>query len=538
VIDNAETTLVPAEPSVKAAALPKAANEDILKPAVQVTLLSLANIAVGFLVQVVLAAKFGAGVEMDAYLAATTIPTTITAVLLGSLGITFVPVFARYRSTAGQSEAWHVVSSFTNLFVILLTLLAGIGMLAAEDLIRITAPGLTVNSPAFHLAVEMSRVLYPSIIFLGVAALFSSVAYVERNFARPAAGPVVNNSVIILGVLVLGNSLGIRAVAWSALAGAVAQFAFLLPVAIGQNRFRFTLDLHHPGVKQALRVMTPLILGAIIFRSNTIADRFIASLLQVGSISYLQYGLTLVSILMTVTSSGIVISIFPIQSEHAATDRVGLGRVTSTGVRLSILLTMGVGVCFLVLRETAIRVLFERGAFDAQATRAVSEVTLFYAGALFVQSMFGSITYALYALQQTGLTTLVAVAGALLNFALLVPLSRWLGVDGVALAYSVASAFNACILIVALIRRFRVPIEQNIITCLAKSTIAACAAGGMIGVCKGLFPQVAASSGIEGFLWLISMTVVFVILYLALLFFFKSDDLIQVWHRFRMRLSA
>ncbi|CAG0935240.1 putative peptidoglycan lipid II flippase [Thermoflexales bacterium] len=537
-INEVETPLASSEQSVSATPHAGATRERILKPAVQVTLLSLVNIVIGFLVQVVLAEKFGTGVEMDAYLAATTIPTTLTAILLGALGITFVPVFARYRSMSGQSEAWQVVSSFTNLFIALLILLAGMGMLMAEDLLRITVPGLAANSTSFHLAIEMSRVLYPSIIFVGAGALFSSVAYAERSFVRPAAGPIVYNGVTILGVLVLSNSLGIRSVAWSALAGAVAQFVLLLPVAIGQNRFRFTLDLRHPGVRQALRVMTPLILGAIIFRSNTIADRFVASLLPVGSISYLGYGLKLLNILMTITSSGIVISIFPIQSEHAAADRAALGRVTSTGLRLSILLTLGVGVCFLVLRETVIRVLFERGAFDAQATHAVSEIMLFYAGALFVQSMFGSITYALYSLQQTGLTTLIAVAGALLNFALLAPLSRWLGVNGVALAYSIASTFNACILIVALIRRFRVPLEQSIITCLAKSATAALAAGGVVEVCKGLFSGVAASSGIEGGLWLVSMVAVFVILYLAVLFFLKSDDLIHVWHRFRMRLSA
>jgi putative peptidoglycan lipid II flippase len=261
-------------------------------------------------------------------------------------------------------------------------------------------------------------------------------------------------------------------------------------------------------------------------------------MLPAGSISYLGYGLKLLNILWAITSSGIVISVFPLQSEYASSDLDALGRVTSTGLRISVILTMAICTCFLSLREMVIKVLFERGAFDAQATQAVAAVLLFYSGALYVQALFGSVTYALYALQRTGLTTSVAVCGALLNFALLIPLSQWLGIGGVALAYSIASTFNAVVLVSLLAFRFKIRLQRSVLTYLIKAAAASLVAGGITQFLSFNYSAVFTRSTSGSVILLLCLSTLFVLLYAAMLLLLRIGDIHIIRERFRTTIAA
>jgi len=79
--------------------------EGLLKPTLQVTILSTLGILVSFITQIIVAHKFGAAMEMDAYFAASVIPDYITTVLLGSLTVIFVPIFIEYETSKGKQDA-------------------------------------------------------------------------------------------------------------------------------------------------------------------------------------------------------------------------------------------------------------------------------------------------------------------------------------------------------------------------------------------------------------------------------------------------
>ncbi len=509
-------------------------HDTILKPAVQVTLLSLANLGVGFFVQVMLAARFGAGAEMDTFLAASTVPTTLSAILLSTLNVTFIPVFTQCRTTQGTAEAWKLASGFATALVLGLLLLTGAGMMLAPQTIRLTTPGFTPGTEVFVAAVQMSRVIFPTLLFVGISSLFSNIAYAEKVYLLPATAPVLNSLMIILGTWLLAPRLGIHSVAWGTVAGGMAQCLLLLPVAIGPERFRFRLDWHHPGLQKTVRLMLPLLLGGFIFRANTLADRFVASTFAAGSIAQLGYGLKMLNILWAITSSGIVLSIFPYQSEYGNQNKAELGRVTAMGIRLSLIVSLAVGSCFLLLRHQVIQLFFERGAFTAVDTTAVSNIMFCYAAAFFAPAIFGSATYALYALQQTGLTTLIGITGATLNFLLLIPFSAW-GVNGVALAYSVATLWNAAWVLWLLTRRFQVPVGWQVGVCFLKTGLAAVVAALLPGFLLQTWSSVVSMSIWWQVMWLLSATLLFGLVYVALLLILQVEEVWQVWAKVRAR---
>ncbi len=87
----------------------------LLKPTLQITVFTVLGVLVSFVTQIIIATKFGATMERDAYFAAVVVPGYISAVLLGSLTLTFVPIFIEYETKKSKAEAWIVTSIFINI---------------------------------------------------------------------------------------------------------------------------------------------------------------------------------------------------------------------------------------------------------------------------------------------------------------------------------------------------------------------------------------------------------------------------------------
>ena len=284
----------------------------LFRSALIITFFSVLKIVLGFALQMVLAAKFGARMEMDAYLAASTIPTLITTVLLTSLNVTAVPVFVEYRIKKDETESWKIASSFINLALLGLGAIALLGILGASRLVHLTVPGFGTGGEALTLTVNLLRVLFPSIVFSGLAGLLSSVYYSQRKFTLPSLAPALNGLVVLLVTFGLASRIGIMSVAVGTLVGSVIQFGLLLPIILTGKRYHFQLDYRHPGVVKIAKLMLPLLLGAVFYKANTVVDRFIASELAEGSISYLGYAFKVANVLVTLATQGFAVSLLPL----------------------------------------------------------------------------------------------------------------------------------------------------------------------------------------------------------------------------------
>ena len=421
-----------------------------------ITFLSVLKIALGFALQMVLATKFGARMEMDAYLAASTIPTLITMVLLSSLNVTSVPVFVEYTVKRDESESWRIASSFINLALLVLAAVALAGILGANWLVRLTVPGFGIEGEAFTLTANLLRVLFPSIVFSGMAGLLSSVYYSQRKFTLPSLAPALNGLLVLLVTFGLASQLSVMSVAIGTLVGSVAQFGLLLPIMLTGKRYHFRLDYRHPGVVKISRLMLPLVLGAIFYKANTVVERFIASGMAEGGISYLGYAFKMANILVTLAAQGFAVSLLPLMSEYAAAkDREGLRKTVSMGIRLVMFVVTPLVVGVAILRVPMIRLLFERGAFDHRATVGTAWALLCYLGWVYAGGIGAILTSAFYSLQETYTVVKVGIIGMLLEIVLAIVLSQFMGYAGLALALSVVAMINVVVFIVILRKRLK-----------------------------------------------------------------------------------
>lgn len=414
----------------------------LLKPTLQITFFSIIGVVINFFAQIIIAAKFGTTMERDAHFAALVVPVYIEAVLLSSLTITFVPIFIEYETNRNKKEAWKVASIFTNLtFLVLL----GISLLAftfARQLISITAPGF--KGEELLLTAVLLRIILPSIIFRGLSSLLSSIYYAHHRFLQPAIVPVINTVLMLSSVVVLTRYWGIKSLAFGNMIGAIVGFFILVPIHFKKGRYRFSFDFHNEGVRQVIRVMSPLVLAGLFYRAGTLIQRMIASTLPTGSISYLGYATRITTIFAGIATSGISTTIFPIMAKSWAENNLAKVReYFAKGVRIIMLITFPITMIYAVLRVPIIQVVFQRGVFTHQDTLAVANVMLILLIGPFICGGLGNVVWkGFYISQRTKLASVLGVTHTLIYTFLAYILAKSFSYLGLAWASTIQSVIG------------------------------------------------------------------------------------------------
>jgi putative peptidoglycan lipid II flippase len=406
-----------------------------------ITLFTLGGQTIALITQVVITAMFGAGAHMDAFMAACVGPQYVVTIVLASLSFVFIPMFVNYTATGQEEEAWQIASGVITLCLLTLGSLALGGVIFARPLLRWMIPGLSPES--LKMATQVAMITWPTTVATGLVSLLTGIYQVKERFSWPAAVPVIGALVNLAMVLVIARPLGVLGIALAATTSLLFQAAMLLPIALGPGRWRLQLNLRHPGVRQVLHLLWPLVLSALFVRWTPLIDCYLASSLGEGAISHLGYAFKLTALCGGLLSVGISTVLFPRMAiDTALDDMTGLRLTVSWGLRGVWLTTAPAIFIGWALALPFVTVLFRRGQFspgDAQAVASLFQIYLF----ALVGMCLGTITgRALYALKYV---RLLAVAGVIeaVAYALYTPLlAKIEGVIGIAMGYVLYYGFS------------------------------------------------------------------------------------------------
>ena len=403
----------------------------VFRPAVATTVLLVIGQATTALTYSAMAALFGRSYVMDAYLAGVTLPQYVIAVLIAALTFVLVPVLTEYAGR-DEREAAQLAGQLLTVIGGALLVLTLAGAFVSSHLIALMIPGL---SPESHrLAVQVSWLAWPSVLGTGLAATLTAMENAENRFAWAAAVPAIGSLVTFGLVVILARAFGAAGLAAAMTVGVMVQVVLL--GAVSPRRYRIPRDLRHPGVVATLHLLWPLALSGIFIRATPILDRYLVSNLGEGSIASLGYAGNISRFLALAVSAGVATVIFPQLATLAATsDRSGLRRLISGGLRMMWLVVAPMAVIGMALAKPVIGVAFERGNFGAGDTVVVASLFQIYLGAFIVLCLGNISGRALYALRMTRLVAALSVAESLIYFAYNTSLVRWLGVSGAASAY-------------------------------------------------------------------------------------------------------
>jgi len=261
-----------------------------------VSLAVLGSRVLGLVREQVLAALFGAGREFDAFVTAFRIPNLLRDLFAeGALSAAFVTTFTKKLTTDGDTGAWRIANLVLNALLVILSGITIIGILAAPVIVKLIAPGFADVPGKLELTVMLTRIMFPFLLLIALAALAMGMLNAKQRFGIPASASMMFNIGSILGgvglAFWLDPHLGPRAMigmSIGTLIGGAAQLLIQIPslFAVGY-RYQPILDWRDPDFRRVLTLLGPAVLGVAAVQINVFVDNWFASFFGNGAVAWL-----------------------------------------------------------------------------------------------------------------------------------------------------------------------------------------------------------------------------------------------------------
>jgi putative peptidoglycan lipid II flippase len=410
----------------------------------------------------VLAALFGAGNEMDAFVVAFRMPNLARDLFAeGAMSAALVPTFTRVLTVEGKHAAWRFGNNLMNALLVATGSLVAIGLVFAQPLVATYAADFASVAGKLELTVQMTRVMLPFLILVAIAAAMMGMLNSLHHYFVPALAPAIFNVATIAGAFLLVPLMPafgwppILAIALSAIAGGFGQAAMQWPALRREGfRYRAVLDWRDPELRRVLLLMGPGTLGLAATQVNVFINMLLATGEGTGAVSWLTYAFRLIYLPIGLFGVAIATAVLPAVSRHAAVDDFdGVRDTMARGVSLMLMLSVPATFGLLVLATPIVQLLFQHGRFLAADTTPTAAAVRFYAIGLIGYSTTRIASPAFYALQQSRVPAIVSSCTIAANIALSVVLVRTLGFTGLALGTSLAALVNGALLMLWLRRR-------------------------------------------------------------------------------------
>jgi len=394
----------------------------------------------GFVRDAMIAAYIGPGPVMDAFVAAFRLPNMFRRFFAeGAFNMAFVPMFAK-KLEADETPAGFASDALSGLGFVLL-ILSALAMVFMPALVWATANGF-VGDARFDMTVDFGRVMFPYILFISLAALFSGVLNAAGHFTAAAAAPVLLNILVCTAMIatsIIGGDLT-TALIYSIPVAGIAQLAL---VWIAAQRAGFHIRPHWPRLTPDLKRLTiiaiPAALAGGVMQVNLLVGQLVSSQYS-GAISWLYSADRLYQLPLGVVGIAIGVVLLPDLSRRLkAGDETGSRDALSRAAEGSLALTIPAAVALIAVPLPLVSVLFERGSFgpDDSAATAVA-VAIYGLGlpAFVVQKILQPV---FFAREDTRSPFRYAVWAMIVNAVIAIGLAPYIGWIAAAIATTVAA---------------------------------------------------------------------------------------------------
>lgn len=405
----------------------------------------------GFVRDALMASILGVSGATDAFFIAFKLPNFFRRFFAeGAFSSAFVPLFSGWLVKHGKDHAQHTtrhVFTFMTAGLVVLVILFEIFM---PWVIKILAPGFIETPDRFQLAVELSRITFPYILFISLAALFSGMLNAVDKFAAAAAVPILLNIFMICGLAlsIFYTGQDSYILAWAVFFAGIAQ---LVMVWRHVSRQGFSIKLLRPrlsaDVKRVGRLTLPAALGAGVVQINLFVGVMFASLLPTGAVSYLFYADRLNQLPLAIIGIAISTALLPQLSKKIKAGHMEAAMETQNrSLEFAMGLTLPATSALIVLAYPLVLILFERGEFFRVDTIATSSTLIAYVVGLPAYVLVKLLSVPFFAREDTKRPAQAAAISVGVNLAFNILLMGPMSYVGLALATALASWVNAALL--------------------------------------------------------------------------------------------
>jgi putative peptidoglycan lipid II flippase len=375
-------------------------NRSITRPASKVMLGGGLALVGGLASNIIVAALFGAGANMDAYLTAMVVPSYFQIIFYSSLSFVFVPAFIEAEAKHGEADAWALVGTFFWLTAMVLFLLSILGSLFSTAIIHALAPGFQGEKAV--LASQMLAILFFTTPFVGLSTLTMGIQNARNRFFWPSFAPALGSLGNVIVLLLFSSFLGPLTLCWGYLVSILLQAAITV-IPVLSHGWKQTLPLQDERIGSLVKLMLPLILLGMLISFSPLAERYFSSVLPDGQIAYMGYANKISSIFVVFLASGIASAIFPSMARTYTQEGIaGLSKKNDFGLLLTLAVALPAVLIVGALAVPLTSLFFERGAFQPADTLGVSQIVFAFMLSNVLLRMMGNIFQrSLYVLKDT-----------------------------------------------------------------------------------------------------------------------------------------
>ncbi|MCR1848655.1 murein biosynthesis integral membrane protein MurJ [Paeniclostridium sordellii] len=440
------------------------------KSAVVLMIITFISKITGFLRDIILAQHFGASIVTDAYITALNIPVVLFTGISASLGTTYIPMYFKIKEEQGQEGVNKFTSNVLNIVLILSFIIIVLGTLFTPYIVKVFAMGF--KGEELRITTEFSKILMPCIMFIAANGLVSSYLLANGRFYISGIVSIPFNIICILAIIV-GSFTNSYTMVWITLFAYMAQLIFQIPF-LKKTGYKHNLkvDVKDNNVRNIIYLIIPVFLGSYVDQINNVINRTLASTLDTGSITALNYANKLNVFAIGILVISISTIMYPILSKFASQNNMKAFKGSLIRcINLVIIIMLPIMVGMMVFATPIVSLLFEGGSFSSRDTFLTSIALLFYALGMVSFGIRDMLSRGFYSLQDTKTPVKNAVAAVFVDIVFSIILVKIMGIGGLALSTSISVTFGAILLMVALRKKIgRLGIKSSVITFLKAIT--------------------------------------------------------------------
>lgn len=406
--------------------------------------------ACGLVRESLITAYFGTGNTADAYFAATQLPTTMFDMVIGGvISASFIPVFNSIYEKENKENAMSFANRFIGMILLATVLLSLVGIIFSRQLITgIIATGFSPDTAT--LAAKLSSIMFPMVIFTGLAFSFVGILQSFGEFNIPAIMSLVSNVAVILYFPLLANKFGVYGLSVAILFSWSLQVLIQIP-SLKKIGYRFAprIDFRDRYIKQALLLALPMLISTWVQPLYSLVNTRFASSVD-GAVTVLNQSNRLYLVMTGVFSFVVTNLIFPRLSRTNAAERTHEAKALIAGSLKAItIVIMPIMVCFILLREDVIGIIYERGKFTREQTVITATALACYSTGMIGLAYNEILSKAFFSMKNSKTPMITALCSMAANILLAWVLFRIIGTPGLALATAGGSTTNAILNFIA-----------------------------------------------------------------------------------------
>ena len=492
----------------------------LIKSTFIIMIVSLISRALGFIRDMLIAKNFGAGIYTDAYNIAVSVPEIIFTLVGLAISTAFLPMLSKVKAKKGKKEMYSFANNVINILFIVSLIFFMITSIFSKEIVNIFG----FSEETSLLAIKLLKITLLNLLFLSINACFTSLLQVNEDFVVPSILGLFFNLPMILYLLLFKN-YDIVGLTIANVIGNFFRVVVQVPSLLKHGyEYKFLISFKDERLKEIMILIIPVIIGAGANSLNMVVDKYIASYLEVGSVSALDYAQKLIFFINTIITTSVTSVVYPLMANmrHSGDDN-GFIKILKKAILYLAILLIPITIGVMIFGKDIVKIVYERGKFTEHAVYITTLALLGYGVGIFFTGIRDILNSTLFSMGKTKITTINGIIGVIINIIFSVVLSKYIGIMGVALASAIAMIVTSILLFKSIIKLEKGFIIKDIIKKISIITINSIIMGVII-----IIIVISLRNKFNTIVLLLLGTIIGSIIYFILCYIFKIEEVIEI----------